>query len=132
MHLLGPAFSTISTKTRKSKLSDSQHTKYAIDWKDDCKRCKRLGIAPKTLAEYVQYRQGKFKPKLRGTPMPEYNVDHSHREKYKSQDQVGVSFAKTPNQYTGTLIKGISTLHKSNAVPVISEQEMHDHANMRR
>ena len=34
--------------------------------------------------------------------------------------------------YTGTLIKGISTMHKSNAVPITSEQDAKDHANMRR
>lgn len=35
-------------------------------------------------------------------------------------------------EYTGTLVKGISTLHKSNAVPIIDEQEAKDHARMRR
>lgn len=35
-------------------------------------------------------------------------------------------------QYTGTLIKGISTMHKSNAVPIISEEEAKEHASMRR
>lgn len=132
MHLLGPAFSTLSTRKKKSKLSDSQYTKYAIEWKDDCKRCKRLGIKAKSLDEYIAYRQGKFKPKLRGTAMPDYKVDKSHRETYKSQSEVGVAFARTPNQYTGTLIRGISTLHKSNAVPVISDEEMMEHARMRR
>jgi len=34
--------------------------------------------------------------------------------------------------YTGTLVKGISTMHKSNAVPIIDAQEAIDHANMRR
>ena len=28
--------------------------------------------------------------------------------------------------YTGTLVKGIATMHKSNAVPVISQQEAED------
>jgi hypothetical protein len=37
-----------------------------------------------------------------------------------------------PKVYTGTLVKGISTMHKSNAVPIIDEQEAKDHANMRR
>lgn len=34
--------------------------------------------------------------------------------------------------YTGTLIKGISTMHKSNAVPIINNEEMKEHAKMRR
>ena len=39
---------------------------------------------------------------------------------------------KEPMQYTGTLVKGIATMHKSNAVPVINQQEAIDIANMRR
>ena len=34
--------------------------------------------------------------------------------------------------YTGTAMKGISTLHKSNAVPIFSDEEAKDQANMRR
>lgn len=38
-----------------------------------------------------------------------------------------------PNQqYTGTKIKGIGTMHKSNAVPVFSDEEAVDLASMRR
>jgi hypothetical protein len=35
-------------------------------------------------------------------------------------------------QYTGTKILGIGTMHKSNAVPVFSNEEAHDIATMRR
>lgn len=34
--------------------------------------------------------------------------------------------------YTGTAMKGIGTLHKSNAVPIFSDEEARDQANMRR
>jgi hypothetical protein len=34
--------------------------------------------------------------------------------------------------YTGTAMKGIGTLHKSNAVPIFTDQEAIDQANMRR
>ena len=34
--------------------------------------------------------------------------------------------------YTGTAMKGIGTLHKSNAVPIFSNEEAIDQANMRR
>ena len=34
--------------------------------------------------------------------------------------------------YTGTKVKGIATMHKSNAVPVFSDQEAIDISNMRR
>lgn len=35
-------------------------------------------------------------------------------------------------QYTGTLIKGIATMHKSNAVPILDEEQARDVAHMRR
>jgi len=35
-------------------------------------------------------------------------------------------------QYTGTLVKGISTMHKSNAVPIIDDEHAKDIARMRR
>jgi hypothetical protein len=35
-------------------------------------------------------------------------------------------------KYTGTKILGIGTMHKSNAVPVFSDEEAHDIATMRR
>jgi hypothetical protein len=35
-------------------------------------------------------------------------------------------------QYTGTLVKGIATMHKSNAVPVINDEQAKDLARMRR
>ena len=34
--------------------------------------------------------------------------------------------------YTGTAMKGIGTLHKSNAVPIFTDEEAKDQANMRR
>ena len=36
------------------------------------------------------------------------------------------------NVYTGTAMLGIGTLHKSNAVPIFSNEEVIDQANMRR
>ena len=39
---------------------------------------------------------------------------------------------KDSNVYTGSLIKGIATMHKSNAVPVINKEQATDISNMRR
>ena len=44
----------------------------------------------------------------------------------------GVAARVDAPRYTGTLVKGIGTMHKSNAVPVINEEEMKDLARMRR
>ena len=37
-----------------------------------------------------------------------------------------------PMRYTGTLVKGIATMHKSNAVPVISQEHAEAISKMRR
>lgn len=39
---------------------------------------------------------------------------------------------KESMKYTGSLVKGIATMHKSNAVPVIDEEQMKDISRMRR
>ena len=46
--------------------------------------------------------------------------------------QSGDTARKENMKYTGTLVKGIATMHKSNAVPVISQEEAEDIAKMRR
>jgi len=52
---------------------------------------------------------------------------------YESVDSDGINTAPVEKKtYTGTLIKGLATTHKSNIVPVISQEEMIDIANMRR
>ena len=47
-------------------------------------------------------------------------------------DTAGIAARVESPRYTGTLVRGISTMHKSNAVPVINEEEMKDIARMRR
>jgi hypothetical protein len=130
MHLLGPAFTTLSTKKKKTR-GVTITAKFAQEFREHNDLMKRVGSKQKTVDEYITYRKGNFKPKLRGVKLTKLEVS-DHREKYPSGQGVGITFAKEPNQYTGTLIKGISTMHKSNAVPVISEEEMLEHSQMRR
>ena len=44
----------------------------------------------------------------------------------------GSTAKKEPNVYTGTLIKGIATMHKSNAVPVIDQKQAEEISKMGR
>ena len=39
---------------------------------------------------------------------------------------------KETSKYTGTLVKGIATMHKSNAVPIIDQEQATEIAQMRR
>ena len=47
-------------------------------------------------------------------------------------ETVGVAARVESPRYTGTLVKGIGTMHKSNAIPIIDEEQMKDIARMRR
>jgi hypothetical protein len=44
----------------------------------------------------------------------------------------GYAPRKESPKYTGTLIKGIATMHKSNAVPVINQKQAEEISSMRR
>jgi hypothetical protein len=47
-------------------------------------------------------------------------------------DGMGVAAAVAPKQYTGTKMLGIGTMHKSNSVPIFSDEEAIEIATMRR
>jgi hypothetical protein len=54
-------------------------------------------------------------------------------KQYPSVDTgVGNTSRKDSPRYTGTLVKGIATMHKSNAVPILNEQDATDISRMRR
>lgn len=56
-----------------------------------------------------------------------------HRDKYPSRDSGSADCSKKESmRYTGTLVKGIATMHKSNAVPIIDQQQAEDISRMRR
>ena len=44
----------------------------------------------------------------------------------------GTATLKESPRYTGTMIKGIGTMHKSNAVPIFSDEQAIEIATMRR
>ena len=52
---------------------------------------------------------------------------------YKSVDSGrGNTAKKESTQYTGNVVKGIATMHKSNAVPVLGEEDATEISRMRR
>jgi len=132
-HLASPALTTTSTKKRKKKLTDNQYTKMCMDWRSYNKDMRRMGLKEKTLDEYIAYRQGKLKytPKVIKDP---FKAETYRREtpKYESGVGIGVGGARKENVYTGTLIKGIATMHKSNAVPIINSEQAVEISQMRR
>jgi hypothetical protein len=45
---------------------------------------------------------------------------------------LGVATKPAPKVYTGSMVKGIATMHKSNAVPVFTDEQAVDISSMRR
>jgi hypothetical protein len=128
MHLAHPALSMGGKRKGKIKFRNSAEAQKArqldADWKelqkkwevdaDDKKRKRALAAEP------LQYTLSA--PVGRETKRIE-SRDTGHSGAVRTKD--------IP-QYTGTNIVGISTLHKSNAVPVFSREEAIDISKMRR
>ena len=59
-------------------------------------------------------------------------VGRTNTHNIPSRVTPGSSTAPVHKVYTGTKVLGIGTMHKSNAVPIFSNEEAHDIATMRR
>ena len=77
------------------------------------------------------YRKCSAPPSALNRARPNYRRDADVVYKSAESDFFNTS-APEKKTYTGTLVKGIGTMHKSNAVPIIDEQQMKDIARMRR
>jgi hypothetical protein len=129
MHLEGPWLSTTGKKKGKKKFASADHARKAREldesWKElqkrwaveieDKKRTRALS-APSLSSSYS----------LR---IPEGRNTTAH---IKSVDTGGNAVLKPSPVYTGTMVKGIATMHKSNAVPVFSDEQAVDISKMRR
>lgn len=141
MHLVGPYMTTLNTRKRKSKVTQGKMNQWIEQYRERCKLNKRYRLPKITFEEFVDEIHGRtkrtreFKP-YTPSPDPVMKQIREHREKYPSVgfDNVGPeSCAKRESmKYTGTLVKGIATMHKSNAVPVIDRQQMEEISRMRR
>ena len=96
----------------------------------------------KKMAEYNEWLKSldKYKPNFSNKKVKADNVlkpaKRYIRETpvYQSLESSGGVATKPVkgNVYTGDKMKGIGTLHKSNAVPIFTDEEAKDQANMRR
>ncbi len=81
------------------------------------------------IAAVVVIEVQRFNDRPHSLKIPEGRNTTSH---LKSVDTGGNATLKPPKVYTGTKVKGIATMHKSNAVPVFSDEEAVDISKMRR
>ena len=129
MHLEGPWLSTTGRKRGPQKWASAEAKKLAqqrqTEW--DRKLVQFEKLAPK-------FSTGPYNaPKKSITNYMPKTPPGRETARIPSQDTGWVTCVKVKdNEYTGTRVKGIATLHKSNGVPVFSDEEAKDISKMRR
>ena len=128
MHLEGPWLSTTGKKRGPRKWASAEAKRKAEllqqDW-EALKRSHGITTERKTRAsDMKESLSSTYKLTIPpGREMPRIN----------SRDTGWVPCTKgTDKVYTGTKVKGIGTMHKSNAVPIFSDEEAVDISKMRR
>ena len=129
MHLEGPWLSTTGKRKGKKKFASAEHARKARELEESWKELQKRWVIE---AEDKKRNRAMSAPSLSGhysLKIPEGRNTTAH---IKSVDTGGNATLKAPNVYTGTKVKGIATMHKSNAVPVFSDEEAIDISRMRR
>ena len=129
MHLEGPWLTTTGKKKGKRKFRNADEARKARELDENWKalqkkwgleieeKKRRRALNSDTLSKTYSLKPppGRETPKINSLPF------------------TGGPCVKAPEKiYTGTKIKGIGTMHKSNAVPIFSDEEAVDISRMRR
>jgi hypothetical protein len=132
MHLEGPWLTTtgkIKSKRRKYASADAARKERELkaEWQQRQREWNQL--AP-------QFGSSKISMTATATVRisPQYPPGREPQQHIPSLDTgvTGAVTVKTTPKYTGTKVKGIGTMHKSNAVPIFSDDDAVDIARMRR
>ena len=117
MSLMPAYFTTTKMSRRKKKVKSAKQIQAELDHD---KFLKKLGYKPTDK-----------KPRVLTSYPIERRTDD--RVVAKTSDTIpGHMPKKELIQYTGTLIKGVATMHKSNAIPIVNQEQAEDVARMRR
>lgn len=125
MHLMSHAFTTTGHKKTKKKFASAEHKRVAEQLEQDWQALKKSYSAP-PVKKLIQNARSLSRS------LPTIPQRGSLLTAPSLNTGVGTA-AKAPIPvYTGDKIKGIGTMHKSNAVPVFSDEEAQDISKMRR
>ena len=128
MHLHHPSLSLNGKKrgkikfrnaeeARKARELDTSWTELQAKWEVDAEEKKRK-------------RAMKAEPLVYTLTAPPGRSTSNHIASRNTGD--GIAASKATQQYTGTKMLGIGVMHKSNSVPIFSDQEAIEIATMRR
>lgn len=128
MHLAHPALSMGGKRKGKVKFRNADEARksreLAAEWEQKQKEWAKLSASPA--------KKKVFKPAPSLSPQIPAGRDTTRHIKSLDTGHIGAISSKKIPQYTGTKIIGIGTLHKSNAVPVFSDEEAVEISRMRR
>lgn len=128
MHLVGPWLSTTGKKKGKKKWASAEAKRKAESLEKEWEELqKRWGVEQEN-----RRRKRALAAPVWTEPSPQYRGANDPKPKSLSTWTTGAVTSKPSQQYTGDKIIGIGTLHKSNAVPVFSNEEAIDISRMRR
>jgi len=127
MHLEGPWLSLNGRKKGKTKFRNA----------DEARKARELDASWKELQKKwdVDLEEKKRKRAMKAEPLV-YRLtgatDRAGTAHIPSRNTGGNATLIPAKVYTGTKVKGIATMHKSNAVPVFSDEEAIEISRMRR
>jgi len=129
MHLHHPALSLGGKRKGKVKFRNSAEAQKARQLDEDWKELqKKWGIE----ADEKRRKRALEAEPLQYTLTTPIGRSTTHSIKSLDTGHTGAVRTKDIPQYTGTKILGIGTMHKSNAVPVFSDEEAKSISSMRR
>ena len=127
MHLVHPSLSTAGKKKGKQKFRNAEQARKARELEDSWKALqKKWDVQP------VNPRQKTVAVPLSKSYKLEIPTGRTTAHIKSLDTGAGVAVKAEPKVYTGTMVKGIATMHKSNAVPVFSDEEAVAISSMRR
>jgi hypothetical protein len=131
MHLEGPWLSTTGKKKGKRKFASAEQARKARELDESWKELlKRQGLELEEKKRKRAMTAGNLTSTGYSLAIPEGRNTTAH---IPSRDSGGGNATlPAPKVYTGTKVLGIATMHKSNAVPVFSDEQAVDISKMRR
>jgi hypothetical protein len=128
MHLEGPWLSLNGRKKGKVKFRNAEEARKARELEESWQKLLRAqGVEAEDRKRVRALKAEPLTYKL-SAPVGRGNTNHIP----SLNSGAGVATLAPAKVYTGTKVKGIATMHKSNAVPVFSDEEAIDISRMRR
>ena len=127
MHLHHPSLSLTGKRRGKVKFRNAEEAQRARELDESWRELlKRQGVEAEQKRQARAMKAPPLDYKLT-TPVGRTNTHHS-----PSRDTGGNATLAAPKVYTGDRVLGIATMHKSNAVPVFSDEQAVEISRMRR